>query len=325
MTSRRVFIAGAVTLLAAPLTARAQPPGKVYRIGMLERTSPEVNAANLEGFRQGLRARGYVEGKQFVIEYRSAEGRDERFPSLAADLVRLRVDIILARGTPAVLAAKTASGTIPVIITGVGDPVAQGIVATLARPGGNVTGLSPVVTETYPKRVELLKELVPKATRIAALFNMDNPAIPPQWKEVETAVRSLGLQPQLLDVRKPEDLGSAFDAAIRQHADALIVGLETLTLANQRIIVDLAAQHRLPAMYASREYVGGLVAYGVNYADVYRRAAGFADKIFKGANPADLPVEQPTKLEFVINLKTAKALGLTIPPSVLARADEVIE
>ena len=207
---------------------------------------------------------------------------------------------------------------------GVGDPVAQGLVASLARPGANVTGLSPVVTETYPKRVELLKELVPKATRIAALFNMANPAIPPQWKEVETAVRSLGLQPQLLDARKPEDLGPAFDAAIRQRADALIVGLDTLTLANQRVIVDLAATHRLPAMYASREYVGGLLAYGVNYADVYRRAAGFADKIFKGATPANLPVEQPTKFEFVINLTTAKTLGLTIPPSVLARADEVI-
>jgi len=322
---RRTLVAGAVVLLAAPLAAEGQPPGKVYRIGMLERTSPEANAANLEGFRQGLRALGYVEGKQFVIEYRSAEGRDERFPSLAADLVRLKVDVVLARGTPAVLAAKTASSTIPVIITGVGDPVAQGIVATLARPGANVTGLSPVVTESYPKRVELLKELVPKATRIAALFNMGNSAIPPQWKEVETAVRSLGLQPQLLDARKPEDLGPAFDAAIRQHADALIVGLETLTLANQQLIVDLAAQHRLPAMYASREYVGGLLTYGVNYADVYRRAAGFADKILKGAKPADLPVEQPTKLEFVINLKAAKALGLTIPPSVLGRADEIIQ
>ncbi len=315
----------ALALLAAPLPTEAQPPGKVYRIGMLERTSPETNAGNLEGFRQGLRALGYVEGKQFVIEYRSAEGRDERFPSLAADLVRLKVDMILARGTPAVLAAKNASGTIPVVITGVGDPVAQGLVASLARPGANVTGLSPIVMETYPKRVELLKELVPKATRIAALFNMGNPAIPPQWKEVETAVRSLGLQPQLLDARKPEDLGPAFDAAIRQRADALIVGLDTLTLANQRVIVDLAAKHQLPAMYASREYVGGLLAYGVNYADVYRRAAGFADKIFKGANPANLPVEQPTKVELVINLQTAKTLGLTIPPSVLARADELIQ
>jgi putative tryptophan/tyrosine transport system substrate-binding protein len=317
----------ALTLLAAPLAADAQlqPTGRVYRVGMLERTSPATNAANLDGFRQGLRALGYTEGKNLVIEYRSAEGRDEQFPELAAELVRLKVDLILARGTPAILAAKNASGTIPVVITGVGDPVGQGIVASLARPGANVTGLSPVVTETYPKRVELLRELIPKATRIAALFNMGNPAIPPAWKEVETAARSLGLQSHLLDVRKLEDLGPAFDVAVKQRADALVVGLDTLTLANQRSIVDLAAKHRLPAIYASKEYVGGLLAYGVNYADVYRRAAGFADKIFKGANPANLPVEQPTKVELVINLKTAKALGLTIPPAVLARADEVIQ
>jgi ABC-type uncharacterized transport system substrate-binding protein len=325
MTASRRILAVALTILvvATSLAVQAQPPGKVYRIGMLERTSPETNAANLDGFRQGLRTLGYAEGKNFVIEYRSAEGRDERFPELAAELVRLKVDLILARGTPAILAAKNASGTIPVVITGVGDPVGQGIVASLARPGGNVTGLSPIVTETYPKRVELLRELVPKATRLAALFNMSNPAIPPAWKEVATAARSLGLQPQLLDVRAPEDLGPAFDTAIRQRADALVVGLETLTLANQRVIVDLAARHRLPAIYASREYIGGLLAYGVNYADVYRRAAGFVDKIFRGASPADLPIEQPTKVELVINRKTAKALGVAIPQSLLLRADEV--
>jgi putative tryptophan/tyrosine transport system substrate-binding protein len=324
MKTRLASCAFTLALLAAPLAAEAQA-GKVYRVGMLERTSPATNAANLEGFRQGLRALGYTEGKNLVIEYRSAEGRDERFPELAAALIRLKVDVILARGTPAVEAAKNASVTVPVIITGVGDPVAQGIVASLARPGGNVTGLSPVTTETYPKRVELLKELIPKATRIAALFNMGNPAIPPQWKEVETAVRSLGLEPLLLDVRTPEDLGPAFESAIRRRSHALVVGLDTLTLANQRLIVDLAAKHRLPAIYASREYVGGVLAYGVNYADIYRRAAGFVDKILKGAKPADLPVEQPTKVELVINLKTAKALGLTIPQSLLLRADQVIE
>jgi putative ABC transport system substrate-binding protein len=313
------------SLLAAPLAAEAQQAEKVYRIGMLERTSSAINAANLNGFRQGLRELGYVEGKNFIIEYRSADGRDERFPGLATELVRLKVDLILTRGTPATLAAKNATGTIPVIMTGVGDPVRQGVVASLARPGGNVTGLSPLVTELYPKRVELLRELLPGAVRLAALFNMSNPALPAQWKQVERAAQSLGFQPQLLDVRTPEDLGPAFDGAVRRRADALVVGLDTLTQANQRIIVDLAAKHRLAAIYASMEFAGGLIVYGVNYPDWYRRAASFADRIFKGAKPADLPIEQPTKLELVINLKTAKALGLTIPQSLLLRADQVIE
>jgi putative ABC transport system substrate-binding protein len=320
-----LVVALVLSSIAAPLAVDAQRPEKLYRIGMLERTSTAINAANLEGFRQGLRELGYVEGKSFVIEYRSADGRDERFPSLAAELVRLKVDLILTRGTSAALAAKNATGTIPVVITGVGDPVGQGVVASLARPGANVTGLSTLVTEIYAKRVGLLKELVPGAVRLAALINMSNPASPPQWKEVERATRSLGLQAQLLDVRKAEDLGPAFDGAIRQRADALVVGLETLTQANQRVIVDLAAKHRLPAIYASMEFAGGLVVYGVNYPDQYRRAASFADRIFKGAKPADLPVEQPTKFELVINTRTAKALGLTIPPSLLLRADQVIQ
>ena len=236
----------------APIAGEAQPPDKVFRIGMLERRSAAINAANLEGFRQGLRTLGYIEGKNVVIEYRSADGRDERFPDLAAELARLKVDLILTRGTPAALAAKhAAAGAIPVVITGVGDPVGQGIIASLARPGGNITGLSATVTEIYPKRVELLKELVPRTARIAALFNMSNPAIPVQWKQVELAARSLGVEAQLLDVRTLEDLRPAFDAAIRQRADALVVGLETLTLANAPLIVDLAAKYRLPAMYAS--------------------------------------------------------------------------
>ena len=326
MMDRRTFLAGAgAMLLATPLAAEAQQTGKVYRIGMLERTSAAINVANLDGFRQGLRELEYVEGKNVVIEYRSADGRDEQFPSLAAELVRLKVDLILTRGTPAALAAKNATGTIPVVIIGVGDPVGQGVVASLARPGGNVTGLSAVVTELYAKRVQLLRDLIPRAARIAALFNMGNPAIPPQWKEVERAARSLSLQPHLLDVRKREDLAPAFDAANGHRADALVVGLETLTLTSQHLIVELAAKHRLPAMYASTEFAGGLIVYGVHYPDQYRLAASFADKIFKGAKPADLPVEQPTKFELVINLKTAKALGLRVPPSLLARADEVIQ
>jgi len=311
--------------LAEPLATNAQPSGKVYRIGMLERTSPVSNAANLDSFRRGLVELGYVEGKNFVIEYRSAEGRDERFAALATELVRLKVDLIVTRGTAATLAAKNATGTIPVIIAGIGDPVAQGIVASLARPGANVTGVSPMVTETYAKRVELLRALLPRAARIAALFNMANPANPPEWKEVEMAARSRGMQTQLLDVRKLEDLAPAFDAAVRQRADGIVVGVDTLTLANRRHIVELAAKHRLPAIYATSEFDGGLAAYGVNYADAYRHAASFVDRIFKGAKPADLPMEQPTKLELVLNLKTARALGLTIPPSLVLQADRVIE
>jgi putative ABC transport system substrate-binding protein len=237
----------------------------------------------------------------------------------------LPVDLIVTRGTPAALAAKNATGTIPVVMTGVSDPVGQGVVASLARPGGNVTGLNTLISELFGKRVGLLKELVPGATRVAVLFNMGNPSSPPAWKEVETAARSLGIQPQLFDVRKAEDLGPAFESAIRQRADALVVGQDTLTQANQRLIVELAAKHRLPAIYASMEFAGGLVIYGVNYPDHYRRAATFADKIFKGAKPADLPIEQPTKFELVINTKTAKALGLTIPPLLLLRADQVIQ
>jgi putative ABC transport system substrate-binding protein len=316
----------AIGASVAPIAVEAQAPDKVYRIGMLERTPAAVNAANLEGLRQGLRTLGYVEGKNLAIEYRSANGRDDRFRDLAAELVALKVDLILTRGTPAALAAKHATaGGIPVVITGVGDPIGQGIVASLARPGGNITGLSATVTEIYPKRVELLSELVPRATRIAVLFNMSNPAIPRQWLEVETAARALGLQAHLLDVRKVEDLRPAFDMATRQRADALVVGLETLTLANAPLIVELAAKHRLPAMYASTEFVGGLASYGVNYPDHYRRAATFVDKIFKGAKPADLPVEQPTKLELAINLKTARALGLTVPQTVLLQVDHMIE
>lgn len=324
--SRRVFLGSlAGASLAAPFVGEAQRPERLYRIGMVERTSIEINAANVEGFRRGLRELGYVEGESFAIEYRSADGQDGRFPGLVGELVRLKVDLILTRGTPAALAAKNATATIPVVIIGVGDPVGSGLVASLAHPGGNVTGLSAAVTEIYPKRVQLLRELVPRTARIAGLFNMSNPALPAQWREIERAARSLDIEPHLLDVRRPEDLEPAFGAATRLRSDALIVGLDTLTQANQLVIVDLAARHRLPAIYASTEFARGLVTYGVNYPEMYRRAARLAHKIFKGARPADLPVEEPTAFELVINMKTAKALGLTIPPSVLQRADEVIQ
>ncbi len=328
MTTRRelVIVIGA-SALAAPFGALAQAQDKVWRIGMLETVPPDLNTANLTAFRQGLRELGYVEGRNLIIEYRSADGRSERFADLAAELIGLKVDLMVTRGTPASLAGKRATQTIPVVMANAGEPVESGLVSSLAHPGGNVTGLSSLTVRIEAKRLGLLREMVPSIARIAALYNMSSPANPPQWREVETAARSLGLQTQLLDVRKPEDLASAFDAATRQRADGLIVGQEGLLQANRRLIVELAAKHRLPAIYRSMEFIeaGGLMAYGPNYPDLYRRAATYVDKIFKGAKPGDLPIEQPTKFELIINLRTAKALGIAVPPPLLLRADEVIK
>jgi putative tryptophan/tyrosine transport system substrate-binding protein len=324
---RRLLIALAASALAVPFVSVAQSQGRTWRIGMLETVSTELNGANLDAFRKGLLELGYVEGRNLIIEYRSADGRSERFAALATELVGLKVDLIVTRGTPAAVAAKNATRTIPVVMANAGDPVDSGLVTSLARPGGNVTGLSSLTVPLEAKRFGLLRELVPGITRIAALYNMSSPANPPQWKEIETAARSLSIQPQLLDVRRPEDLAPAFDAATRQRADGLIVGQEGLFQANRKLIAELAAKHRLPAIYRSMEFIeaGGLMAYGPSYPDLYRRAATYVDKILKGAKPGDLPVEQPTKFELIINLKTAKALGLTIPQSLLLRADEVIQ
>ncbi|HEV8256928.1 MAG TPA: ABC transporter substrate-binding protein [Casimicrobiaceae bacterium] len=322
---RRTFIARvAAGLLGAPLAARAQQGGKVYRIGILETIPAARNAANLDALRKGLRDLGYVEGRNLVIEYRSADGRAERFPDLASELVRLKVDLIVTRGTPAAKAAKNATGTVPVVMAAM-NPLA--VVASLAHPGGNITGVTTFSTELTGKRIELLKELVPSLSRVALLHNMGNPAAPPEWEETKMAARSLGLQADLLDVRRQDALGRAFELAIRQHVDALLIGFDGLTQMHQQTIVDLVARNRLPAVYPAREFVeaGGLIAYAVNYPDLYFRFASFVDRIFKGAKPAELPVEQPTKFELVINLKTARALGLTIPQSVLLRADEVIQ
>jgi putative ABC transport system substrate-binding protein len=327
MDRRRFLLTSLAGALAAPRAAGAQQAGKVWRIGVLETTSPSLNTTNLDAFRKGLRELGYVEGRNFVIEYRSADGRPERFPSLASELVRLKVDLIVTRGTPAVLAAKKATGSIPIVMATSADPAGFGVVSGLARPGTNVTGLSTIAVELAAKRLELLKEAIPRIARIAELANMSSPASASQWRQIEVAARSLGLEPQLLDVRAPADFARAFDTAINQRADAIIVANDTLTQSNLIRIVDLSAKHRLPSIFASREFVdaGGLMAYGPNFTDLYRRAATYVDKILKGAKPADLPIEQPTKFELVINLRTAKALGLTIPPSLLARADQVIE
>jgi len=323
-----VFIGAlGLSLLGVPLVTGAQPAGKVYRIGMLETRSTVLNAANIDAFRQGLRELGYKEGQDFKIVYRSSDGSDDRFPALASELVSLKVDLILTRGTPAALAAKSATRTIPIVMAASADPVGTGLVASLGHPGGNVTGLSSELTEVYAKRVELLKELRPKIARVAAISNMGNPVIPPQWNVVEASARSLGIEPQLLDVRRPEELREAFGAAAKQRAEALVVGLDGVTQANLRPIADLSVTQGLPSIYAAKDYVdaGGLITYGASDSHMYHRAAAFVDKILKGAKPADLPVEQPTKFELVINLKTAKALGLTIPQSILIRADEVIQ
>ncbi|HEU4367749.1 MAG TPA: ABC transporter substrate-binding protein [Methylomirabilota bacterium] len=316
-----------LVVLLAFRGAEAQEAGKVYRIGVLETTGAALNAANLNAFRTGLKELGYVEGRNLVIEYRSADGRSERFPALATQLVRSKVDLILTRGTPAVIAAKNATPTIPIVMAASGDPLSTGVVTGLARPGGNVTGLSALTAELGGKRLHLLKEAVPVLRRVAALLDMENPTLAIQWQAIEAAALSMDVRPQLLDVRKAEHFGPAFDAAIKERADAVIVSLSTLTQSNVGLVTDLAARRRLPSVYSSREFVdaGGLMAYGVSYPDLYRRAAKYVAKIFQGAKAADLPIEQPTKFELAINMKAAKALGLTIPPSLLLQADHVVE
>jgi len=262
-----------------------------------------------------------------VLEYRSADGRPERFPGLAAELARLKVDVIMTRGMPAALAAKKATATSPILMAGSGNPVGTGVVPGLAHPGGNVTGLSTIAGELGGKRLELLKEAVPGIVRIAFVVNASNPGFVSSRKAIEAGAQSLRLELLVVDVRQPEDFGPAFDAAVRQRADAVAVALDALTVANFRRIAELAAKHRLPSVYPAREFVdaGGLIAYGANYPDLYRRSVTYVDRIFRGAKPANLPIEQASTFELVISLKAAKALGLTIPPSLLLRADQVIE
>ena len=322
---RRALLAALGGAAAAwPLALNAQH-GKIWRIGVLDTISAASNAANLDGLRQGLREHGYVEGRNIAFEYRSADGRNERFPELAKELVVLKVDLIVVRGTPATLAVKDATETIPVVMAAAGEPLM--LVGGLARPGGNVTGLSSFVTELQAKRLELLRETVPGMARVAALLNLSNPVTPPQWAQIEAAGQLLAIKPRLFDVRERGDLERAITTAKAERADALIVGTGALIQDNRALIAELAQSHRLPTMHVSRDFVeaGGLIAYGPSYPDLYRRAATYVDRIFKGAKPGDLPIEQPVKFELAINLKTAKALGLTMPAKLLALADQVIE
>jgi putative ABC transport system substrate-binding protein len=328
--NRRTFLSAlSGSLLSAPLAAEAQPAGKVPRVGFLAASSASdaANARWIEAFRQGLRDLGYVEGRNIVIEYRYAGEKYERLPALAAELVRLKVDVIVSHGTPGPLAAKHATSVIPIVMTSAGDPVASGLVSSLARPGGNVTGMSLMVPELGGKRLHLLKEIIPGLSRVAVLWNATNPYNSLVVREMEATATTLGVQLQSLVVRGPDDFEGALAAAATGRAAALTAVEDPLTNTKRIQIVDFAAKSRLPAIYGIKEFVdaGGLMSYGVHFADSYRRAAAYVDKILKSAKPADLPVQQPTKFEFAINLKTAKALGLTIPPSLLQRADQVIE
>ncbi len=314
-------------LLAAPLAASAQQAGKVPRVAYLSASSAASATGMVEAFRQGLRELGYVEGRNILMEYRWADGRFDRLPALAAELARLTVNVIVASNTPAALAARDATSTIPIILVTSGDPVGSGLVASLARPGGNVTGLSLTPTLAISgKQLELLKEAFPTVSHVAVLANPANPPTAHLLRETELAARALGLRLRVVQVREPKDFDDAFATMKNERVPALLVIPDPLVNDNRGRIVAFAATNRLPAIYPYSTFVdvGGLMSYGVDLSDLNRRAATYVDKILKGAKPAELPVEQPTKFDLVINLKTVKTLGLTIPPSLLARADQVI-
>jgi putative tryptophan/tyrosine transport system substrate-binding protein len=313
----------ALSVVLAPLTDEAQPAGKVYRIGFLRAGQPPKTF--VEAFQQGLRARGYIEGRNVVIEYRYTDGSFDELSRLAAELVRFNVDVILASGAPAAFAARSATTKVPIVFASVYDPVEIGLVTGLAHPGGNVTGLSQTSADLGGKRLELLKALLPKLKSVAILWHPANLTNLVQKKSVEVAARTLGVDTKSVPVQDPSQFGSAFEDA--RGVDALVQVDDPLLITHRRQLAELAVRSRLPAIAGLREYVdaGGLMSYGADHPDLYRRAATYIDKILKGAKPADLPIEQPTKFDLVINLKTAKALGLTIPQSLLVRADEIIQ
>jgi putative ABC transport system substrate-binding protein len=314
-------------LLALCLSAEAQQPAKIPRIGYLANTSPTADSARYEAFRQGLRELGYVAGKNIIIEHRSTAGKSDRVAALLTELVRLKVDVIVSTGPTVTRAAKQATTTIPIVMTQEGNPVGSGFVASLARPGGNITGLSTLGPDLSGKRLELLKEVVPKLSRVAVLGTSTIRAHAGFLKEHEPAAAALGVKLQFLDVLDPKDIETAFRAASEGRADGLMVLSGPVLNGNRTQVLDLAVESRLPAIYNFAEFVeaGGLMTYGVSTTDLSRRAAIYVDKILKGRKPADLPVEQPMKFELIINLRTAKQIGLTIPPNVLVRADRVIK
>jgi len=318
----------ATVLLNTNSPADAQQLKKIPRIGYLSSVDAASESARAEAFLQGLRELGYVEGQNITIEYRWADGSFDRLPDLAADLVRLKVDVIVAVVTQASLAAKNATGTVPIVMVGVSDPVGSGLVASLARPGTNITGTSSMTAEVVGKQLELLKETLPKISRMAALWNPANAVFQAiQRRETEAAARALGVQLQILEARGPDEIDRAFAVMAKERTKALLVLGDPVFTSHRKRIADLAAKQRLPAVSGTREYVeaGGLMAYGPSFPAIYRRAAYYVDRILKGVKPADIPVERPTKFEFIINLKTAKQIGLTIPQSVLYRADRVIK
>jgi len=328
--NRRLFVFVCLLLtgfLLAASLAQAQQADKIPRIGFLVAGSPSADAAWIEAFQQGLRELGYVEGQSIVIEYRYAKGKTDRFPDLVTELEQLKVDVIVAGGATATRAAKKVATLVPLVMANVTDPVAVGLVASLARPGGNITGISNLAPELGGKRLDLLKEIVPQLARVAVLGDPSSPSHAPGWRETESAARSLGIQVQSLEVRAPNpDFAGAFSAISGYRADALLTLSQPLIRVYRQQIVDFTAKRRMPAIFHTREFMeaGGLMSYAPDVPAMFRRAAYFVDKILKGAKPADLPVEQPTKFEFIINLKTAKQIGLRIPPNVLTRADRVI-
>jgi putative ABC transport system substrate-binding protein len=326
MDDRRRFLMGLGLLLASPAVAHAQPTGKVPRVGYLFYGSPGPSP-EIDAFRQGLRELGYIEGQSVVIEYRFASGQVERYPALAAELVGMNVDVIVAPATPQALAAKQATSSIPIVFVLVADAVGAGLISNFARPGGNITGLTSSSADLGGKRLELLKQMVPKATRVAVLYNPTDRSNVLILEQLRDAGPSLGLILQPLEVREAREFEGAFVAMTRQHTDAMFGSPGALTFAHIKVLVDLAARYRIPAMWGHRSFVdaGGLMSYAVNLYDQNRQAAVFVDRILKGAKPGDLPVEQPTKFELVINLRPAKALGLIIPPSLLVQADQMIE
>ncbi len=326
MVSRRSFIGGTLALWFGAVAAQEKKPGRVFRVGVLDPLPLSSNASNMEQLRKGLRDAGYTEGENLTIEYRASDGRAGRYQRMANELARLPVDVLVARGTPAALGARNASKEMPIVAVGVTDPAETGLVASLERPGGNVTGIAVLIKDVESRRVDVLRALAPKTKRIAALMNLGNPALMHAWKVMEEAARSFKLEAFVVDVRKPDQIAAAFESAKARNADSVLVQIGALDPAQRQSVVELAARHRLPAIYTSRQYVdaGGLVSYGMDTPQLFYRAATFVDKVLKGAKPAELAMERPPKFELIINRKTLRSLDLVIPPDLLLRSNEIV-